>query len=303
MENIILFIKSAVSIMMPIFFAACGGLFTAIAGILNIALEGLLLAGAFSSLAVFYFTGNYIAAVASAIFSSTALAALHAFSIFKLRANIFITGLAVNLLSSGLCVIFSEKLFNTKGVVSVNSGGGANLLLWYAVAGLILLLISWLSIYKTPFGYRLRACEKNSSALLSLGISPVLYKTVSLLVSGFFCGIGGSFLSLNLAAYVPGMSAGKGWIALAVIFLGVKKPAGILCAAFIFALAECFSNYAQGFWKIPADFILAFPYLCTLIAIISVSFFTKKRYKYAPGRIRTCSLKNIIYLIFSKFLN
>ena len=260
--------------MIPVFFAALGGLFPALAGTLNIALEGLLLAGAFSSLAVFYFSGSVAAAVICAVISATALSMLHAFAVFKLRANLFISGLAINLFSAGLFIVLSDKLFNTKGVVASNTGTG--FLKWYIIAGLLLLLISWLVIYKTPFGYRLRACDKSAPSLVSLGIAPQFYQTAAILVSGFFCGIGGSFLSLNLGAYVPGMSAGKGWIALAVIFLGMKKPLGILTAALVFALAESFSNYAQGFWSLPADFILAFPYVCTLIAMVVVSIIPKK---------------------------
>ncbi|MDR0322081.1 MAG: ABC transporter permease [Treponema sp.] len=274
MENIILFFKSTLTIMIPVFFAALGGLFPALAGTLNIALEGLLLAGAFSSLAVFYFSGSVAAAVTSAIISAMILSTLHAFAIFKLRANLFISGLAINLFSAGLFIVLSDKLFNTKGVVASNTGGG--FLKWYVIIALLLLLLACLVIYKTPFGYRLRACEKSSASLVSLGIAPQFYQTAAILVSGFFCGIGGSFLSLNLGAYVPGMSAGKGWIALAVIFLGMKKPLGILAAAFIFALAESFSNYAQGLWSLPSDFILAFPYVCTLIAIVVVSIIPKK---------------------------
>jgi simple sugar transport system permease protein len=268
-------LKSTFTIMIPIFFAAFGGLFPALAGILNIALEGLLLSSAFCSFAVFYFSGSITAAVLSAIFTATALSALHSLAVFKLRADLFISGLAINLFSSGLCVILSDKIFNTKGVITANNANG--LLMWYVFLGIILLVISRLAIYKTPFGYRLRACDKNSSALISLGIKPVFYQTAALLISGFFCGIGGSFLSLNLGAFVPGMSAGKGWIALAVIFLGIKKPIGILAAAFVFALAECFSNYAQGFCSIPSGFILAFPYICTLIAMIIVSVIPYKK--------------------------
>jgi len=270
--------KSTFNLMIPIFFAAFGGLFPALAGSLNIALEGLLLSGAFCSLAVFHFSGSVTAAVMSAVLTATALSALHMLAVFKLKADLFISGLAINLFSSGLCVVLSEKIFGTKGVVTANNANG--LLIWYVILGIILLIISHIAIYKTPFGYRLRACEKNADALVSLGIKPVFYQTSAFLISGFFCGIGGSFLSLNLGAFVPGMSAGKGWIALAVIFLGVKKPIGILAAAFVFALAECFSNYAQGFWQIPAGFILAFPYICTLIAIIVVSVipsYTAKR--------------------------
>ena len=274
MENIIPILRSAVAIMTPLLFAAAGGLFPALAGTLNIALEGLLLAGAFSALAVFYHTGNAAAAVAAAVCATTALSALHAFTSLKLRANFFITGLAVNLFSSGLCIVLSDKLFNTRGVVASRNIPG--LLKWYVIAGLLSLLLTWLIVNKTPFGYRLRACEKNGEALISLGINPQFYQTAALLISGLFCGIGGSFLSLNLGVFVPGMSAGKGWIALVVIFLGAKKPQGILAAAFVFALADAFSNYVQGLWNLPADFILAFPYICTLIAMIAVSAVPKK---------------------------
>ena len=259
--------------MIPLFFAACGGLFPALAGTLNIALEGLLLIGAFSSLTVFYFTGSASAAVVSAVLAAVLLSALHSFAVFKLRANVFISGISVNLLSSGLCIVLSDKIFKTKGVVSASSG--ANFFLSFIVLGLFLLIISHLALYKTPFGYKLRACDKNADALVSLGIKPRRFQITAILISGVFCGIGGSFLSLNLGAFVPEMSAGKGWIALAVIFLGARKPLGILAAAFLFALAESFSNYAQGLFSIPSGFILAFPYICTLAAMILVSIIPK----------------------------
>ncbi|MDR2543902.1 MAG: ABC transporter permease [Treponema sp.] len=272
METALSVLKSSITIMIPIFFASAGGLFPALAGTLNIALEGLLLAGAFSSLTVFYFTGNAIVSIFCAIFASLLLSALLSLGI-KLRSNIFICGLAINLFSGGICIILSDKIFSTKGVVA--AAAGTDLLIWYIILGLLLLLISWLVIYRTPFGYRLRACDKNKKALISLGINPVKYQITAILISGFFCGIGGSFLSLNIGAFVPGMSAGKGWIALAVIFLGIKKPFGILIASFIFALAESFSNYAQGFWNIPADFILAIPFVCSLVVMVLVSFVKK----------------------------
>ena len=255
--------------MIPVFFAAAGGLFPALAGTLNIALEGLLLIGAFSALAVFHVSGSAAASVLSAIIAATALSALHAFAAFKLRANLFISGLAINLFSGGLCVVLSDKLFGTRGVVVSNTVSG--LLMRYIVFAVFLLIAAWIAIYKTPFGYRLRACDKSGDSLRVLGIVPGFYQTIAILISGFFCGIGGSFLSLNLGAFVPGMSAGKGWIALVVIFLGIRKPQGVLAAAFVFAFAENFSNYAQGFLNIPADFILAFPYICTLVAMIVVS--------------------------------
>ncbi|MCL2809033.1 MAG: ABC transporter permease [Treponema sp.] len=275
MENIFTFIKSSIIIMIPIFFASMGGLFPALAGKLNIALEGLLLISAFLSFTVFFFTGCMAAAIFCAIIGASALAILHVFAVFKLRANLFISGIAINLLSSGLCAVLSINFFNTKGVVSVNNTPPF-LFEWYIVIGLILLVISWFAIYKTPFGYRLRACDKNADSLVSLGINPRKYQTIAIMISAFFCGIAGSFLSLNLGAYVPEMSAGRGWIALAVIFLGFRKPLGLLTAALIFAVAEGYSNYAQGFFEIPSGFMLAFPYICSLFAIIVVSIIPKK---------------------------
>jgi simple sugar transport system permease protein len=275
MEEMIPIFISALTIMTPVLFAAAGGLFPALAGTLNIALEGLLLAGAFAALAVFYFTGSITASITAAAVMSTALSAMHAVAAIKLRANVFIAGLAVNLFAAGLCTVLSDKLFSTKGVVIAKDTpalGNA-----YLIIAMAALVIVWLVVYKTPFGYRLRACEKSEEALVSLGINPDFYRFAALLISGFLCGIGGSFISLNLGLFVQGMSAGKGWIALVVIYLGGRKPAGILAAAFVFAVAEAFSNHAQGFWNLPADFILAFPYVCTLVVMIIVSIIPSSR--------------------------
>ncbi|MDR2716839.1 MAG: ABC transporter permease [Treponema sp.] len=296
MKNVLAVLHSAVTIMTPLLFAATGGLFTELAGMLNIALEGLLLAGAFSAIAAVYYTGSFTAGLIAAIFTSVTLSALLAFTTLNLRSNVFITGLAANLLAGGMTVVLSQHFFNTRGVVALHdiarlplvtipfintipvigallSGHSA-----YVYAGWLLLLVSWLVIYKTPFGYRLRACDKHSTALVSLGLQPDAYRRIAFLVSGFFCGIGGSFLSLNLGAFVPNMTAGKGWIALVVIFLGARRPLGILAAAFIFGLAESFSNYAQGLLNVPADFILAMPYLLTLLAMIFVSVRVKQHH-------------------------
>jgi simple sugar transport system permease protein len=262
---------------------------------LNIAREGLLLTGAFFSITAMYYTGSIAAGIASAILASLALSALIAFTTLKLRSNVFITGLAANLLATGITVILSQRLFNTRGVVVLHDMTKMPIIhipliknipvigellsghTLYVYASWLLLLAAWIVISKTPFGYHIKACGKNSKALASLGIKPESYRFAVFLISGIYCGIGGSFLSLNLGAFVPNMSAGKGWIALVIIFLGGRKPQGLLAAAFIFGLAEAFSNYAQGLFNIPADFILAMPYLFTLLAMILASQLTNNR--------------------------
>jgi simple sugar transport system permease protein len=295
MKDLLPTLHSAVGIMTPLLFAATGGLYTELAGMLNIALEGLLLAGAFSAIATVYFTGSFTAGLISAIIASMILSVLLAASTIKLRSNVFITGLAANLLALGLTAVLSQYFFNTRGVIVLSDINHLPLIdipfidtipvigallsghSVYVYASWLLVLLSWLVIYRTPFGYRLRACDKRSTALVSLGINPDTYRWAAFLVSGFLCGIGGSFLSLNLGVFVPNMTAGKGWIALVVIFLGIRRPLGLIAAAFIYGLAESLSNYAQGLLNVPADFILAMPYLFTLLAMIIVSVWVQQK--------------------------
>jgi len=293
-SNILPTLSSAVVIMTPLLLAATGGLFTELAGKLNIALEGLLLTGAFFAIVAVHYTGSLAAGLVAAVLASLALSALLAFASLKLRSNVFIAGLAANLLAGGLTVVLSQHFFNTRGVVVLrdfrplpvvnipileNVPVAGELLSGHSVyvyAAWLLLFLAWVAIFRTPFGYRLRACGRHSQALVSLGLKPDTYRWAAFLVSGVFCGIGGSLLSLHLGVFVPGMTAGRGWIALVVIFLGVRRPMGLLVAAFVFGLAEALSNYAQGF-DVPADLVLALPYLLTLLAMVFVSVWTKRK--------------------------
>jgi simple sugar transport system permease protein len=289
-------LHSAATIMTPLLLAAMGGLFTELSGMLNIALEGLLLAGAFAAVAAAHYTGSLALGLLAAITASVLLAALLGWATLALRSNVFITGLAVNLFAAGITVVLSHHLFGTRGVVvpdipplpSLNiplagkiplAGGLVSGHSFFVYLSWLLLVLAWLTLFKTPFGFRLRACAKHAPALVSLGLKPGAYQFAAFLVSGFTCGIGGAFLSLNLGAFVPNMSSGKGWIALVVIFLGGRKPLGLLIAAFVFGLAEALSNRAQGVLKIPADFILALPYILTLLAMIAVSIYAKAKTK------------------------
>jgi simple sugar transport system permease protein len=281
--------------MTPLLFAAAGGLFTELSGMLNIALEGLLLTGAFAAVAAVHFTGSIAGGIAAAVLSSLALSCLLALACLKLRSNVFIAGLAVNLFASGLTVVLSHRFFGTRGLVPLEHAPDLPGLTIPPIAGVpligdffsghtvyvygawLVLAAAWLVLYRTPFGFRLRSCDGHAGAMVSLGLRPDGYRFAAFLVSGFCCGLGGSFLSLNLGAFVPNISAGKGWIALVIIFLGNRKPQGLFAAALIFGLAESFSNYAQGAFNVPADFILAIPYVFTLLVMIGVSVYSRKK--------------------------
>ncbi|MDR2247534.1 MAG: ABC transporter permease [Treponema sp.] len=288
-------LHSAIGIMTPLLFAAIGGLFTELAGTLNIALEGLLLLGAFTAVAVTHFSGSIAAGILAAMLASMLLAALVAFLTLNLKANVFIAALAANLFAPGITVLLSYRLFSTRGMVAFNDLPklkilSVSILERIPVAGELfmnhsiyvycswaLLFIAWVILYKTPFGFHLRSCELHSGALMSLGIKSDRYRFIAFLISGFCCGIGGSMLTINLGAFVPNISAGRGWIALVVIFLGNRRPLGLFAAALLFGLAESFSNYAQGIFNVSADFILAIPYVFTLAGMIGISIYGKRK--------------------------
>ena len=292
-SSIIPLLSGALAAMTPLLFAALGGLFTELTGMLNIALEGLMAIGAFFGIIGASLTGSLAAGTLVGVAASMAVALLYGEITLRLKANEFITGLAANLLAAGLTVVLSQQLFKTKGVVPfdlphlpiLTSGlagipvlgpilFGQNILTqlsWLAV------FLAWVMISRTPFGMRLRATGSNPTAIAALGLKPARYKLAAILMSGAACGLAGSYLSLNLSAYVPNISSGRGWIALVAIYLGGKKPRGILGACFVFALAESYSNYAQGFFTLPSEFILAIPYAATLVALVAGSFAKRAR--------------------------
>ncbi len=288
-------LHSAVAIMTPLLLAAMGGLFTELSGMLNIALEGLMLIGAFTSIVFTYYTGSMVSGVLLGILCTMALAALLGTITLHLKSNVFITGLATNLLASGLTVVLSFRLFGNKGVVVFDTIGKLPRLIIPSLQQIpiigdlfighhVFVYLSWVllavaawTLYRTPFGFRLRAAGLHEKTLVSLGMRPQRYRFFAFLISGFTCGLAGAVLTLNLGAFVPNITSGKGWIALVVIFLGQKKPIGLLFAALVFGFADAFSNYAQGAWNIPADFILAIPYIFTLVAMVVFSIYTNRK--------------------------
>ena len=292
-------VHNAVGIMTPFLLAATGGLYTELAGMLNIALEGLMLIGAFCGVVFAGLTGSLALGVILGIASSLLAALLFGLITLNLKANVFIAGLATNLLASGLTVVLAFQLFKNKGVVRFELGRlpvldipalrripllgdlliGHNVLVYLSW---VIVLASVVLIYRTPFGLRLRGTGLSASTIASLGLRPQAYQLAGILISGFTCGLAGAVLTLNLAAFVPNITSGRGWIALVAIYLGNKTPVGIVVASFVFGLAEAFSNYAQGAIRVPADFILAFPYAITVLAMILYSIWRHYRGRTRP---------------------
>lgn len=286
-------LSAALAAMTPLLFAALGGLFTELAGMLNIALEGLIVIGAFFSVTGASASGSLAAGMLAGVAASTLAAFLYGQITLKLKANGFITGLATNLLASGLTVVLSQQFYRTKGVIPfelpdlpvITAGLSGIPLVGPVLFNQNLLthmswlsaILAWIVIRRTAFGMRLRATGSNSSAMAALGLGPDRYRLAAILISGIACGLAGAYLSLNLSAHVPNISSGRGWIALVAIYLGTRKPAGIVAACFVFALAESYSNHAQGILRIPSEFILAIPHAATLVALLAGSLLARRR--------------------------
>ena len=272
-------ITNAVELMVPILLAALGGLLTERAGVLNIGLEGLMLFGAFAGVAVAALTGSTLAGLAAGAAGGVILAAIYSVGCIELRANIFVCGLALNLLAAGIVPYLSGILFDTRGVV--RSGAAAMpRFLGYPVmvpVSLALAIVLTLVLFRHPFGMRLRAAGDRPDALEARGLRPDAYRRTAMLLSGLLAGVAGAELSLRLGVYVPNISAGRGWIALVAIYLGMRHPLGIVAAAMVFALFESFAGAAQGFTAIPGTLLLGLPYLITLVAMIGYSALAGRR--------------------------
>lgn len=271
-------INNIISILTPIILIATGALITNKAGSLNIALEGLVTISALFSIIGASISHSILIGTIFGIISAMILSYILSTLTSKLKANIFITGLATNLLATGICSIITFSIYGTRGLVTFKNLVQLKKIHLFSIdisqfflLALILLLLTQIMLNNTALGLRIRACGEDPHALKSYGISRTKIKLISFMLSGFFCGLAGSYLSLNLGSYVPGISAGKGWIGLVVIYLAGSNIKYILPAALAFALAEAISIYLQGITNLPPDIVLAIPSLFTLIVMVVVS--------------------------------
>lgn len=303
-------ISDTIDIMTPFLLAATGGLFSALTGVLNIALEGLMLNAAFFSIVFTIMSGNLFLGVLGGIAATLLLTALFGNIALRLRANVFICGLATNMLAGALAIVLSNKIYSQTGSITFPGMrtlkaitipvvknipllgpllSGHNVLVYLSW---VLLVLSVFVIYKTPFGIRLRAVGYDYNSARSLGINVKRIQIISLLISGFTCAIGGAFLSLTLGAFVPNVTSGRGWIALAIIYLGKKTPVGVLIGAFLFGFVEYLSNLLQAISDFPSQLLLSLPFFSTVIILVVFSIIEERlRCKKKSGKLKVVQLQ------------
>ena len=256
------------------------------AGIMNISLEGMMLVGALFGVIGSTYTQSVLAGVACAVASSLALSLIFAYFVLKLRSDLILTGIALNLMASGGTVFLLSVLCGDKGVsTSMNSLvvpsvdipvikdipvlgeiiSGHNLLTYGA---LLSVAVVYLLINKSPMGLRIRSVGENPDAAESVGISVIRTRFTALIITGILSGLGGAFMSMGYVSwFARDMAAGRGYIALAAQNLGNATPLGTCLASFLFGVADALSSSLQVL-SVPAEFIQMIPYVTTVIGLV-----------------------------------
>jgi|ERR1044071_2735863 simple sugar transport system permease protein len=269
MKNIftIALLASMVRLATPLILAALGGLYSERAGIINIALEGLMLAGAFTAATVTYYSRNPWVGLLAAVAAGVVVASIHAVACIRFKADQVVTGMAINILFLGVPALLSGALFDSTGATPQIPQQD---LLPYApmIIAFLLVPLTWYVLNRTPFGLRLRAVGENPEAADTAGVSVARIRYTGVLLSGALAAMGGAYLSIGQSSlFTRNMTAGRGFIALAALIFGKWRPVQTMLACLFFGLAEAVAIQMQGVVKIPVQFIQIIPYVLTIVML------------------------------------
>lgn len=268
----------------PLIFATLGGIVSERAGVVNIALEGIMTAGAFFAVLGSYITGSPWMGIIFAMFGGVLFAAIHAFLSIHLQADQVVSGVGINVFASALIGYLVFKFFGnpsqTSAVASLEYpreffagipvvGTILSQLNWFVWLAFILVFVVHYFLYKTPMGLRIRAVGEHPKAADTLGVSVYGIRYFSVLMSGVLGGLGGATLSIGIMnMYRENMVGGSGFIALAAMIFGNWKPKNAMGACILFGFAQALQLSAQGFgWSISREFFAAFPYILTMLVL------------------------------------
>jgi simple sugar transport system permease protein len=286
----------AIAYTIPMLMTSLGGLYSERSGVTNLGLEGLMLVGYFASAITIKTTeaalgvqalplGLLVGVAAGAIFSL-----LHAFASINLKADQVISGTAINMLAAAITVYLARTISGSgnvrilMGIVRKNIPVLSKIPIigplffsqsyWTTWVCLAIWALSWILLYKTSFGLRLRACGEHPSAVASAGVNVHRMRYFGVTMSGALAGLGGSVILITYSGEFNGTVAGLGFLSIAALIFGQWKPLGILGATFFFGIATTIANVSQvipSLAVIPPVFFKVFPYVATLIALVLFS--------------------------------
>src|ERR1700704_696678 len=266
-------IWSTIRLSTPLILAALGGLFSERSGVINIALEGMMLAGAFTAAAVTYAVSNPYLGLLAGMMAGMLIAAIHALACIRYKADQVVTGTAINILMIGLPAFLSGAFFLSSG--STPQIPKEHLIPWTPIVIAVLMVpLTWYVLYKTPFGLRLRSVGENPEAADAAGVPVARMRYAGVLLSGVLAGIGGAYLSIGQSSlFTRNMTSGRGFIALAALIFGKWRPVQTLLACLLFGFTEAVTIQMQGVVKlpsgedIPVQFVQMVPYVLTIVVL------------------------------------
>jgi ABC-type uncharacterized transport system permease subunit len=280
-------LASMIRLSTPLILAALGGMYSERSGVINIALEGIMLSGAFTAAAVTVFTHNPWIGLMAAAGAGVLVSLIHAVASIQFKADQVVVGTAINILFLGVPALVSGALFESTGStpqlpreqtlpdwnlpvidnipVLRELFSGHKPIVYIA---LLAVPISYYVLFRTRFGLRLRAVGENPEAADTAGVSVSRMRYAGVMLSGLLAGIGGAYLSIGQnSLFTRNMTAGRGFIALAALIFGKWHPVGAFLACLLFGLAEAISIRMQGVVNIPVQFIQIIPYVLTLVVL------------------------------------
>jgi simple sugar transport system permease protein len=295
---------STIRLATPLVWAAIGGLYSERSGVVNIALEGLMLAGAFTAAAVTFYMHSPWAGLGAAMLAGALFALLLAVACIRFKANEVVAGTGINILFLGLPAVLSGALFLSSGSTPqvpkeellptgsqlLSTGLQWRILTDVSVISLLALLVVGLTsyvLYSTPFGLRLRSVGENPEAADAAGVRVNRIRYIGVVLSGVLAGVGGAYLSIGQSSlFTRNMTAGRGFIALAALIFGKWRPVQTMLACVLFGFADALTIQMQGVAKLPSgedvpvQFIQMIPYVVTIVVL--AGFIGQSR---APGAL------------------
>jgi general nucleoside transport system permease protein len=271
----------------PLAYAAVGGMVSERSGVVNIGLEGMMLAGAFFACVGADKFGSWEMGLVTAAVAGAGFALVHAFFAIHLRADQIVGGTAINFLALGVTGYFFIQLYGDNGTpgdlaripnLTISgfgkrsfwgqSIGDLNLMIWFSF---VLLVVAWFVLFRTSIGLRLRAVGEHPRAAETVGISVYKTRYIAVVVSGILAALGGAYLSIGfVGSFNEGMTNGRGFIALAAVIFGNWRPFGAYAAAVLFGASTALSFRLATYSDSAAVIFQALPYVLTLIAVAGV---------------------------------
>jgi len=298
-------VNSGIRLATPIILAALGGALCNKAGILNLALESMMLMGAFVGIVAAFFMGNSYLGILVAMLSGGFLGLLFAFLYHKYDVDLVILAIAFNLIIQELTVYVMRIMFGNVGSWSDPSItripdfeipiikdipvigrilSGYNIIVYFSWA---VTIIMYLVLYKMKFGRHIRAVGENKEAAETVGINAQSIQTMALVISGMLAALGGAFLSIgHLKLFTRNMSNGRGWTAVAAALFGANHPIGTFFASLFFGVTEAFAVRIQNVTDLPPNLVELLPNFATLVVLVTIALREKVRETNARRHFR-----------------